>query len=756
MSRPWQSLGRRALAILALLASRQSLSQAPPNPATETEGAAIEVIATTPVPGLGTPLRDIPASLQSVRAEDLRNSGSRDLAEQLERNLAGVSANSAQGNPYQLDLLYRGFTASPLLGTPQGLSVFVDGARVNEAFGDTVNWDLIQTNAIATTHLMSGSNPVFGLNTLGGSLAIQTKSGFAFPGVSGRLGIGSFGQRSAQAEAGGHDEHQDYFIAANAQNQTGWREHATSQVRQAFVKSGWQDERTDIDIALALANNTLAGAQATPVSMLAQSLRQVYTWPDRTDNKLGFLTLRASRYLRDDLLLAATAYARNLKQSLASSNINDSFSTLLPAGQGNSPGFNDRISIDQRMSGTAFQVTTDSRLADAPNRFTAGVSLDRASTSFSQDRQEATFSTDRETVGIGAYAPGVRLRSDTSNWGAYFINQFAFDPQWMFTLSGRYAIAKISLRDQSGVQPALDGDHTFRRYNPAAGLNWNPTAAATVFASYSEGMRVPSPVELTCADPAAPCSLPNQFLADPALKPVIARTIEIGTRLRPTERTRFTASAYRSVLSNDILFVSSAAAVNAGFFQNAGKTQRQGLDITGAVEAGSVTLRGSYSHLLATYLSAFTLSSPNNSSADGAGLIQVGRGNRLPGIPADSVKLLAEWRAAPDFTATLGLNWFGRQYARGDENNRDAGGTLAGYAVARLLARYALRDGWELSASAENLFDSRYQTFGVLGRNFFNGPGRSFDAGAAAAEQFRSPGAPRAVWVALSYEMKPK
>ena len=141
-------------------------------------------------PGLGTPLRDIPATVQSATARELSERDARDLADHLGRGFAGVSLNDAQGNPFQQSLNYRGFTASPLLGVPQGLSVFVDGVRVNEAFGDMVNWDLIARNAIATAHLVSGSNPVFGLNTLGGVLSIQTKSGFAFPGSALRLAGG--------------------------------------------------------------------------------------------------------------------------------------------------------------------------------------------------------------------------------------------------------------------------------------------------------------------------------------------------------------------------------------------------------------------------------------------------------------------------------------------------------------------------------------------------------------------------------------
>ena len=95
----------------------------------------------------------------------------------MNNNLIGVSVNETQNNPYQPDVLFRGFTASPLLGTPQGLSVFQDGVRVNEPFGDAVNWDLIPVNAIADMILIPGSNPVFGLNTLGGSLSVTTKNG---------------------------------------------------------------------------------------------------------------------------------------------------------------------------------------------------------------------------------------------------------------------------------------------------------------------------------------------------------------------------------------------------------------------------------------------------------------------------------------------------------------------------------------------------------------------------------------------------
>lgn len=744
---------RAALAACIVACVTPAMAQAPRNPVTEIEGPAVEVVGITPVPGLGTALPDIPATVQSSGAEELRRRDARDLAEHLERGFAAVNLNGATGSAYQQDLQYRGFTASPLLGLPQGLSVFVDGVRVNEAFGDMVNWDLIPRNAIANVNLMSGSNPVFGLNTLGGVLTVQTKSGFAFPGTAARLEGGSFGRRVAEFEHGGHGERADWYVAGNATDDAGWREHSSSRIRQAFAKGGWQDSRTDIDVSLAIADNALEGTQALPLSML-DTPRQAYTWPDRAENALSFVTLRASRYIANDLLVQGTAYLRNFNQRSVASNVNGDFDPLLAPGPGNAQAFNDRFALDQRMAGASLQVSIDNEIAERINRFTFGASIDSASADFAQDRQEAAISGDRETQGVGAFAPTVRASSQNQYLGLYFVDQLALTPQWMLTTSARFNAVRTSLRDRSGTRPELDGDHSFQRVNPALGLNWNPSESATHFVSYSEGMRVPTPVELTCANPAAPCTLPNQFLADPPLKPVIARTLEAGTRLRFNDKLRGSASLYRTELADDILFVSSGGTLNTGYFQNVGTTLRQGLDLSARASLGKWSLQAAYSRVQAQYLTPFRMRSPNNSTRDAADEIAVERGDRLPGIPADMFKLFADWSPSARGSIGLGWAWFGAQYARGDENNQDANGRLPSYGVAQLLARFVPAKGWEASLRVDNLLDQRYENFGILGRNFFNGANRSFDAAAAAPEQFRSPGAPRAVWIALRYDMK--
>ncbi len=727
------------------------------NPATAAESPAVHVIGTTPVPGLGTPVEEVPGQVQSLTARDIARRPQADLPALIDAGFSGVSVSNGQGNAQQAEVVFRGFSASPLLGAPQGISVFIDGIRANEAFGDNVNWDLIPANAIATTHLLSGSNPVYGLNTLGAALAVNTKSGFSFPGESARLVAGSFGRLGLEFEGGGHAKNTDWFVAGNALDERGWRDHSPSALRQLFAKTGWQDERTDFDLALAFADNHLQGTQALPLSMLAQP-RQAYTWPDRTGNEMSAASLRASRFVSRDALVSGNVFVRDFSSENVSSNVNDNFDPLLAAGPGNAQGLNSRTRVEQRTWGASLQLGLQGSLGERPNQLTVGGAFDRGGVRYAQAQQDAMFVDARNTVGIGGFVPQTAANISSGHFGAYLADRWSFAERWTTSLSGRYDIATVSIRDASGSAPLLDGDHTFRRFNPAAGLSFNPDARSTWYGNISQGMRAPTPMELTCADAAAPCRLPNSFLADPPLKPVVARTLEAGVRARSGEPTREApaalagnASLFRTVSSDDIQFIASGGTTSAGFFRNVGETERRGFDFGGSAAVGGVRLSGSFTRVDARFLSPFRSHSPSNSAADGGGDIDVSRGNHIPGIPDRTLKLRAEWAAAPAWTLAATMNQVGRQYARGDENNADVAGRLPSYRLFNLASAHDLGSGWDLLVKVDNVFDTRFETFGVLGRNFFTGPGQSFDAANAPAEQFRTPGAPRAAWLYLRY-----
>lgn len=756
---------RRALAALplAVFAPAYGQSSTPSEPSTsfaqasspslpEKTLAPIIVVAATPLLGIGTPLAHVPANVQTVRARDLDRQHRQTLTDFFEKNLPSVAVNEAQGNAYQVDLDYRGFTASPLVGTPQGLSVFVDGVRANEPFADVVNWDLIPVAAIAEMQLIPGSNPTYGLNTLGGALAITTKNGKTNPGGEAEVSIGSRGGKTARIEQGGTTaKGLDYYFMANGTNDNGWADHNASRVRQAFGKLRYTDADTTLALSAGGADNTLNGSQTLPRSFL-DNVAQAYTFPDRNENSVGYMTLSGERAIDDRVQLSANGYYRHYRNRNLSSNTNADFGTTDPAtgAVDTLQGTNQASTITTDSYGASVQMTLLGKLAGRDNQFVGGMSADLANSRYTASTQDASFTASRATIGIGEFIPQTDAKTHSANYGAYLSDTLSLTKQWTLTLSGRYDWSSATIGDESGTQPQLDGHHVFSRLNPALGLNWNPAPGLTAYATYNEGMRVPTAIELACADPNAPCSLPNDFLSDPALKPVISKTFEVGARGRLRSATAWSAAAYSTTLVDDIQFVGSAGSAQ-GYFQNVGRTRRQGIELAGRTKLGPLGVAASYSYVDATYLSDWTESSASNSSANANGQIAVKRGNRIPGIPAHTAKLRLDYSLTSKWNVGTNVTYRSGIFARGDENNQDVNGKIAGYLLVDLDTTYRATKRLQVFARIMNLLNKRYASFGVLGSNVFTGPGHTFDGAAPANEQFVGVGAPRGIWVGVRY-----
>ena len=730
-----------ALAVFAALAMPNLVAAANKAEALETD--KVEVVGTTPLPSIGTPINQVPSNVQTGSSKQINQQQSLDLSEYLDNNLGSVNTSNTVANPYQADVQFRGFTASPLLGTPQGLSVYLDGVRVNEPFGDIVNWDLIPTNAIANINLIPGSNPLFGLNTLGGALAVHTKSGAEFPGYKATLYGGSWARRAFEFEAGGENKEKniDYYVAGNIFKENGWREHSSSDVKQIFGKVGWQNELSDLDLSIALADTMMEGTQAVPLSALSEP-KKAYTYPDSIGNKMVMLNLKGSHFFTDDKLIAGNVYYRKNRTSGFNSNAN----SLLPADSSN-------ITTDTNQDGYggAFQLTLLGDLVGHKNQFTAGASADFGRTDFISDSLQATV-IGHETVTDVSLTPNgtVRLKTNNDYYGLYATDTFSLTDQWHMTLSGRYNVAKIKLAgfsdDNAGTIGDLNGNHRYSRFNPAIGFNYNPNNNLGFYGGYNEGMRAATPVELSCADPATPCQLPNSFAADPDLKKVVAKTWEGGVRGKLDKNFSWNAGAYTTENNDDIQFIASGIVPNQGFFQNVGKTRRQGLEFGLNGKFDALTLAANYGFVDATYESDFVVGSAANSSKDAADQIQVSKGSHIPGIARHTLKLRAAYEVTSAWNIGTNIVMASGQFARGDENNQDVNGKVPGYAVVNLNTHYSINNNWKLFGKVNNLFDHEYATFGVLGNNIFN----------SQDEQFRSPASPRAAWVGVTYEFGTK
>ena len=188
---------------------------------------AVDVVAVAPLPGGGIDARRVPANVRTFDADSLEATGVRSLGNLFDDSLGSATINESTGNPHQPDLRFRGFTASPLLGLPQGLAVYQNGVRLNEPFGDTIQFDLIPDFAVRRVQLVPGATPVFGLNALGGAVSIELANGLDSAGTRVELSGGSFGRADLTAEFGRRFGNTGLYLGASRRSENGWRDESS-------------------------------------------------------------------------------------------------------------------------------------------------------------------------------------------------------------------------------------------------------------------------------------------------------------------------------------------------------------------------------------------------------------------------------------------------------------------------------------------------------------------------------------------------
>ncbi len=736
--------GAVSTALLACYAYAQEAKNAQPGGVVALP--EIDVVASAPLGGAEIAAEKVPAAVRSISAADIARTGGPTVADALVRQLSSVSVKSVTGNAFQPDVNYRGFDASPVTGTPQGLAVYQNGVRINEAFGDTVNWDLIPTNAIDQTDLVS-NNPAFGLNALGGAILLKMKNGFTYQGGETNLQIGSFGRRLASFQFGKQVDNFSLYVAGEGINDAGWRDDSRSQLRRVYADLGYRAEAAEVHLSFSAGESRLGNLGPTPAELLAIRDTAVYTGPQNSHNGMGMLSLNGKVDVTDTLKIEGNAYFRSFHQRHTDGNpspaqscdpnvapgllcFNDN-QTLLTDNQGNPVADNlnggvagsiDRTHTASLGEGASLQATSAQPIAGFANRFVVGASFDHAVTSFLASSELGLIQPDLSVSGFGTIidvpagddAP-VSARATNAYYGLYALDALDVTDRLTVTAGGRYNLAKVSLADRLGT--SLNGDASFVRFNPVFGATFKLSPDITLYGGYSEANRAPTPLELGCADRARPCLIDNFLVSDPRLKQVVSRTFEAGLRGKFTAaplpgRFDWSAGVFRATNANDIVSVPSDI-TGLGYFQNVGRTRRQGVELAMKYTDEQWSVFARYSFLDATYRSSITLSSPNNPFADGNGDVFVHPGNRIPSLPRQKLNLGADYRVTDKLTLGGDVVLASGQYLSGDPVNLLR--KLPGYGVVNLHASYQISRNVQIYGLAENVFDARYKTFGILG-----------------------------------------
>jgi outer membrane receptor protein involved in Fe transport len=723
----WSRLTALGLLVIAASASRAAAQTGAEQGA---ELPPVRVVAPARLPGVPLPVTSVPATVDVIGGDAARGTGAITLQDAL-RRLPGVTLGDQQGNTFQPDLAFRGFSVTPVTGAPQGVSVFLDGVRINEPTVEEVNFDLIPLDDVERIEIVRGPAAVYGRNTLGGAVNIVTRRGAGHAELVPAIEAGSFGRQKYRLRVGGAQGPVDYWLSGTFFREEGWRDVSAARVGTLFAKVGLARGGTDVALALQHSENRIEQPGSLPLSDLRRDRTLNFTGGDFFKPTLSAATLDLQQELGERLALSVNVFGRGLEAEQFNANLaaedTRSFTSTTSAGGGLQLSHDSLVlgrrnrlvgGIDYAHHGVGVRVFVDGDGEDGPVRM-----LD---TRVADDQHAVgVFLQDTLDLATGVLVPGDAL---------------------IATAAARWDWLQHDIDDRSPQEtgrPRAAGVSRFSHLSPRVGLNYNVSRDHGVFLAYAEGFRAPAFLELTCASPAAICpGLQAGVAPDPPLEAVKARTYELGLRARPARWLETEIALFRTDVRDDIFSVSPTGTTGL-FFQNVGSTRRQGIEASArAARRGVVEAYVNYAYTEATFLDTQELATPRLTAGCAAPPCTqlVRAGNDLPLVPRHRVNAGVDWHPVPWLTASVGAGYVSEQRLRGDEENVER--MLAGYVTTTAGLRLRWR-ALEAFVTVNNLLDDDYEVFGTFAPN-----GR---LPGSPVEPFLTPAAPRNVLGGVSY-----
>ncbi len=736
------------------------------------------VVATTPLGGGEIDVSKVPGAVWQTGAQDIQTFNDSTITQTLARQAPGVTVGNVSGNDFQPDVSYRGFDATAVTGTPIGLAVYQNGVRINEAFGDTVNWDLIPENAIDKMTIVAG-DPIYGLNALGGAVNVTMKNGFTWDGFEADLRGGSFDRAQEEFQYGKQIGDWSVYMAGTQINDGGWRIDSASQLTNFYGDIGYRANAFESHLQLTVGNTQFGASAYTPIQELQNAWNSVYTVPQTTQNQMAMLAWTGNYAYSNTLSFQGGLYFRAFNQQhvdgnatdvtpcppfscLNGSPVHDTLGGIIPDISQNGAldlGEIDRNWTQSRSLGGSLQAADTDKVYGHDNTLTVGGSLDYGWTHFTGDSQLSVIENSNNTsfpvIGFpylidepDSFLSPVSVQATDLYTGLYALDTFNATDRLTLTGGARFNFAGINLEGANGV--LLNGYSTFFHLNPTVGLTYQITPDISFYAGYAMSNRAPTPLELGCADPTHPCIIDNFLSSDPKLEQVVGQTFEAGFRgqhdFGQYGKLHWSGGLFRTTLANDILPLQSPYN-GFGYYANVGTTLRQGAELSAQWTGDRWTAYANYTYIDAVYLSTFMEPSPFNPSADANGLIPITNGTPIAGIPKNTVKVgfdysvTDKWKVGADMVAASGQVIFG--------NENGAFPQLPGYAVFGVHTSYQVGKQLQIYGLIQNIFDQRYYTAGGL----FDTTALPNSAPFLTDPRSFGPGKPFAVYAGLKYTM---
>jgi len=656
--------------------------------------------------GSGVPARVTTLDFSQVDATEPR------LLSDVLQQLAGFSAYDDAGSPYKLNLSSRGFYASPVVGLPQGISVFLDGVRMNEPDAAQVNFDLLPLEHVKRVEVLSGNGSLLGRNSLGGAVNLVTRRGEGPLNGEIELVGGTFGTASAEASMGGRAKRGgwDYYLGGGYNREDGWRQDTGSDQWNLFGNFGKLGQTSGLRLQTFYAESFVRSAGSLPESVYDVK-------PDSNLTRGDFEDL-------DALQFALLGY-----KQLGSGR--GSFNLYYRAHNA------ERFNVNQAADPDAFGLSRNRVLGGTVDyRFAVPVGSSAIGLRFGVDG--STSSTRVELFADSSKFGGSRDRTtfvESPVWDAagfaladYTLNRVTF--------SGGVRLDHVTAPFKNRLDPTRDTTQSWTRLNPRLGVDVDVGRGFAVFGSWGQAFRAPSVIEVACADPQEPCPLPFALGDDPPINAVVATTWEAGVRVRKGTLS-LSGSVYLTNVKDDIFLFpfedenEPEGSTIDGYFANISATRREGVEVGGTYAFGpGHMLYANYSWTRATFQTVADIFSLREAFG---GENATAPGDRLPLVPEHQVKGGLNLRFPVGLRAGIDARWIGRQFLRGDEANETA--PLDDYFVADVRLGWEVGP-WEIAGVVNNVLDSRYATFGTYNVN-------QGAPGGPALERFLTPGQAR-------------
>ncbi|HEY7670232.1 MAG TPA: TonB-dependent receptor, partial [Hyphomicrobium sp.] len=546
---------------------KQAVAPAPQPPPAEpvapetagTGGIDSGTVMMSPVAGSDIPIGKFPGAVGRTDSSDIQRTGDTYVPEVLQSTVPSAILSDAQGNVFQRTLQFRGFDASPVNGQAQGIAVYQNGVRINESFGDIVNWDFIPDAAIDGITII-GANPVFGLNAIGGAAVLVMRDGFNFQGAEFDVRGGSYGRLQSSLALGGNSGNWGVFIAVEGIKDDGFRDFSEAELKRMYADIGVKGDGSEFHLNFTGAKNFVGVTAAAPEELLDLGWERTFTSPQTTDNEMKMLSFNGSVKATPSLTISGVTYYRWFDQAHDDGNIAEAEECEeedgnpegkvcfeaeepgeLPAPAEWAGGFIDfdedvsygsidRTAQSARSYGVALQGVEKSRLFGLSNQFLLGASYDHGDVDYSANSELGFFGPKFVVnsfperfflTGPDDFVP--RDLSTVNDYvGVYFSDTLDVTDRLALTVGGRYNYAHIEIKNNGEIEEEeedpLSGKHDYYRFNPMAGATYQLTPGLTLYGSYAEANRAPTAAELACADPDNPCLIESFLTADPPLK----------------------------------------------------------------------------------------------------------------------------------------------------------------------------------------------------------------------------------------------